>query len=130
MWAGLRISPEADAEFASSVTELLQSTARSLIVALGGAYLAFVLATAVWPEELAVNIWLGLPLVLVTSAVAFRLLPRHYWVAQGIWQAGFVGVIGLATYLFQAPEIAFLVALLPLLAVVTVGWPACWRRGW
>ncbi len=124
MWTGLHISPEVDPEFSSSVIELLRSTSRHLIGALACVYLAFVLATAIWPEQLAVNIWLGLPLMLASSVTALRLLSQRYWAAQVVWQAGLAGLISLAVYLFQAPEIAFLYALLPMIAVVTVGWPA------
>jgi len=39
MWRTLRTSPEANPGFISSMAELLQSTSRNIVLALGGVYL-------------------------------------------------------------------------------------------
>jgi signal transduction histidine kinase/CheY-like chemotaxis protein len=125
MWYTLRISPEIDPDFTSSAIELLQSTSRTLILATGIAYWIWhLVSTGLWPIGVGGNVLLVTPLVALTCFLALRLLPRHYLAAQVVWQIGIAAAITLALYLFQRPEIAFLYALLPLMAVVTVGWPA------
>ena len=125
MWYGLRKSPEAESEFVRSATELLQSTSRYLILTTGGIYLAWhLVATVTWPDTLGQHIWPITPVVALTFALSLWLLPKQLLAAQAVWQAGLAVAITLATYLFQQPQVAFLYALLPLMAVVTVGWPA------
>jgi signal transduction histidine kinase len=124
MWSALHISPRVDTEFASSVKELLISASRSLILTVGAVYVALVFATAIWPEQLAIEVWLIFPLMGFLCIAAIKLLPSHFVIAHTVWQVGLAIVITLAAYLFQEPAIAFLYALLPLLAIVTIGWPA------
>jgi signal transduction histidine kinase/CheY-like chemotaxis protein len=124
MWSALHISPRVDTEFASSVKELLISTSRSLISAVAAVYAVLVFATAIWPEQLAIEVWLILPLMGFVCVVAIKLLPSHFVIAHTVWQVGLAVVITSAAYLFQEPAITFLYVLLPLLAVVTIGWPA------
>jgi len=125
MWYTLRISREDNADFVSSVTELLRPTFRNLVLVTGGAYLAwYFLAT----EELPVELILGfLPITLVvalTCVLSLLLLSKWLLATQVVWQVGFAVAITLAVRVSQQPEVAFLYALLPLVAVVTVGWPA------
>jgi signal transduction histidine kinase/CheY-like chemotaxis protein len=125
MWYTSRIVPKADTDFISSAHELLLSTSRNLISVTGGIYLVWhLVSTTIWPEQLGANVWLVTPVIALTLALALYALPRRFLAAQAIWQAGLAGAITLAVYLFQRPEIAFFYALLPLMAVVTVGWPA------
>jgi signal transduction histidine kinase/CheY-like chemotaxis protein len=126
MWYGLRTSPHAgDADFVRSVTELLQSTLRSLILATGGIYVAWhIVATVTWPARLGWNVWLVTPAVALTCALALRLLRRHLLAAQLVWLLGLTASITMAIYVFQQPEAALLYALLPLMAVITMGWRA------
>ena len=88
MWSALHISPRVDTEFASSVKELLISTSRSLIFAVGAVYAVLVYATAIWPEQLAIEIWLILPVIGVVCLVAIKLLPSHFVIAHTVWQVG------------------------------------------
>jgi len=125
MWYGLRKSPEAESEFVHSATELLQSTSRHLILTTGGVYLAWhLVATVTWPDTLGRPTWLITPVVVLTVALSLWLLSRQLLAAQAVWQAGLTVAITLGVYLFRQPQVAFLYALLPLMAVVTVGWPA------
>ena len=126
MWHTLRLSPSnVGAEFVSSATELMRGTSRSLIVATAAAYAVWhIAATVAAPTELGSSVWLVTPVVAMTCMLALWLLSRDYLASQVVWQAGLAGAITLAVYLFQQPEIAFLYALLPLIAVVSVGWPA------
>ncbi len=123
MWYGLRMSPEAGPDIARTASDLLQSTSRSLILTTGGVYLVWhFVAIVIWPESW--NPWLIMPIVALTCVLAYGLLPKQLLVAQLIWQMGLMGVITLAIYLYRQPEIAFFYTLLPLVAVVTLGWPA------
>ena len=124
MWHTLRVSPKANTEFVSSATELLQSTSRTLVFAIGGIYLACVTATVAWPQQIGSQVLILTPVVALTCALAFYVLSKHFLVAQLVWQIGLAGAITLAVYLFQKPEIAFSYTLLPLMATLTLGWPA------
>ncbi len=111
--------------FVASATELLQTTLRNLILATGGVFLLWIfLASLLWPEEFGWNTLLMMPVIGLTCALPLSLLSRNVVAAQIGWQIGLVFTITLAIYLFQQPEIAFFYALLPLMAVVTVGWQA------
>jgi len=125
MWHTLYISPEAKADFASAVTELLQSTSRNLILTTGGIFLIWhVVATTTWPTGIGPSVSLISLVVGLTSALALRLLPRRPLAAQSAWLIGLTAAITLAICLFQQPEIAFFYALLPLVVIVIIGWPA------
>ena len=126
MWYGLRMSSKANADFASAMTDLLQSTLRALILATSGICLAWYLVGALvdWPMASLGSTFLVALVVIVVAAVALYVLPKRLLAAQVWWLVGVGGVVVLAAYLFRRPEIAFLFALLPLMAVVTVGWPA------
>ncbi len=125
MWYGLRMAPRTDLDFVSSTTELLQSTLRTLIFTTGGMGLVwYVVAnfTSLWTTVPSVS--LILLVIAISSALAIRLLPRQLLLAQSIWLIGLTVAISLAAYLFQRPEIAFFYMLLPLVASVTMAWPA------
>ncbi len=125
MWYGLCKSSEVDPEFVRSVTELLRSTSRNLILATGCVYLAWhLVATVTWPGTIGRNVWPITLIVALTFALSLWLLPKRLLAAQAVWQIGIATAITLAIYVFQQPQIAFLYALLPLMAVVTLGWPA------
>ncbi len=123
MWYRLHMSPEVDSGFVSSVTELLQSTSRHIFFATGSVYLAWHLAaTVTWPNTLGRSIWLVTPIVALTFVLSLYLLPRQLVAAQAVWQIGLATATTLAVCIFQQWEVAFFYTLLPLMAVVTVGW--------
>jgi len=125
MWYTLHNLPEVDPDLVRSVTELLQSTSRNLIFAVGIVYLVWhLVATVVWPVELGGGV---LPITLIiTLACIFsiRLLPKRPLAAQAVWQMGLALAITLMAVVFQQPAVGFFYALLPLMAAVTVGWQA------
>jgi signal transduction histidine kinase/CheY-like chemotaxis protein len=124
MWYINRVS-KANPEFITSVHELLQSTSRNLILAASCIYLIWhFVVTLTWSGIFMVNIWFITPIVLLTFVLSLWLLPKNFLMAQAVWQVGLTVAITIAFYIYQRPEIAFLYALLPLMAVVTVG-----RRG-
>ena len=125
MWYTLRKSPDADPDFVRSATDLLRSTSRNLIIVTSGVYLAWhVVATLTWPQTMGPSVWLITPIVTLVCALAYCLLPRQFLAAQVVWQVGLAAAITLAVYVFQRPQIAFFYALLPLMAVVVLGWRA------
>ena len=124
MWFTLRLSPKADADFVSSATDLLQSMCRTLILVIGGLYLAWHLGSvATWPNQMSWQMWLTTLAVAPALVVSLCLLPRRFLAAQLVWHVGLAAAITLAIHAFQQPTIGFLYGLLPLMAVVTVGWP-------
>ncbi len=125
MLYALRMSPKADPDLVRSATELMQSTSRNLIAVTGVLYLAWhMISTLTWPDRTGRDVWLITPVVALTCALAYWLLSKQPLAAQAVWQIGLAAAITLAIYLFRRPEIAFFYTLLPLIAVVTVGWPA------
>lgn len=126
MWYGLRMSSKVDPDLFSAVTELLQATLRTLILAVGGTCLAWYLVATVtdwWERSLADIFFVSLAVVLA-ALLALYVLPRRLLAAQVIWLVGLTVATVLAIYLFQQPEVACFFSLLPLVAVITVGWPA------
>jgi signal transduction histidine kinase/CheY-like chemotaxis protein len=125
MWHTWRIAPKTDPHFVSSINELVVSTSRNVILVIGGAYLVWQsAATASYPETFN---WTMAPVALtavLTCVAALRLLPRRFLLAQVVWQVGLVTAITLAVLVFRQPMVGLFYALLPLMAVVTMGWPA------
>ena len=119
------ISPEARADFASAVTELVQSTSRGLILLTGSVYLIWYFATLVTgPGKLNPGFFVVSVVITITCALSLWLLSRWLKVALTVWQAGVVAAVLLAVYASQRPEVTFFYALLPLVAVITVSWKA------
>lgn len=125
MWYGLCVSPKADPDFVHSASELLQSTLRCMILTTGGVYLVwYLVATVAWPHTIGWTVWLIGLVVALTSTISLRILPRQLLAAYAVWQAGLAAATTLALYRFQRPELGFFYMLFPLMAVLTVGWPA------
>jgi hypothetical protein len=125
MWQTWRISPNTDPQFIASIHELLVSTSRNVILVIGGAYLIWQsAATASYPETFN---WRMAPVALtavLTCLFALRLLTKRFLIAQIVWQLGLAATITLSLIVFRQPPVGLFYALLPLMAVVTVGWPA------
>lgn len=124
MWNTLKSIVQTDESFKDSAFELLQSATQTLIYGIAAIFVVALMATAVWPQQLEINIWISAPVFIVICWLALRVLPRHYIIAQLIWQLGLAGVITLLVYLFNSAELIFLYVILPLIASVTLGWPA------
>lgn len=124
MWDLLRSTMNNDPNFSVNIHELLKTTSRGIILVMTGLFLAwFFLDTASRPAQL---ILLSVPL----SLFVFIIAGLSLWVlqfdrlleAQITWQLGLLVIVALAMYMFQAPEIVFIYALLPLIAILTIGW--------
>ncbi|MDQ1300715.1 MAG: hypothetical protein QG637_635, partial [Chloroflexota bacterium] len=130
MWHRLFASPGADPRFAASALQLLHATARDLILAIAG--IAGVALAARWFGAPADADQTAMPLlaaVVLLSLLALWQLPRRFLAAEIAWQAG-LGALTLAAFIvLEQPAIALLFALFPLLAVITLGWPAALISG-
>jgi signal transduction histidine kinase/CheY-like chemotaxis protein len=125
VWHSLGRLPEAQAEFVTARTNLIQSTSRILILTIGAFYLGWhFVASDMWPTRLGSDVWPVTASIGLICALSLWLLPRHFLAAQVVWLAGFCGATAFALHVYQQPGIALLYALLPLMAVVTVGWSA------
>ena len=123
MWQSLQLTKKTSPDFASSALELGQQTSSKLVLTVGGIYLVWhLIATLVWPGGVGWQIWYISPLMLLTTVLAWRLIPGRYLLAQVVWLMGLFLCITLALLVFQEPRVAYLYALLPLIAVITLSW--------
>ncbi len=125
MWHRLLTASNANPHFAQSALELLESTARNLILAIVASSVA--LGTIIWLKPPADADVQTLPLVTFAvgaCGLALWLLPRRYTLSQVVWQAALAGSVWLAIVLLREPLLGALYVFLPLLAVITLGWPA------
>jgi len=123
MWYILK-SLEHNPDALGAAVEVLQSTSRKMILVIGGVGLMYYLVFA-WSWSIyTVPFFLVAVLIVLISAAALWLLPRNFIATQVIWQSGLVLVVVLMLYQSKQPMLGLWGILLPLLAVVTVGWPA------
>lgn len=118
-------SAEAHPDFAASSKELMETTARQLIVAVTVLYLPFhVVATAYRPVALMGATWIVTLLVVLPAVAAYLTLDKRLAWALSFWYVGLAAAVTAALALFGQPAIGFLYAILPLLAMITLGWQA------
>ena len=130
MWHRLFASPGADPRFAASAMQLLHAIARDLIVAIAGlAGAALALRWFGAPADLDLTVMPLLAGVALLSLLALWQLPRRFLATVIAWQAGLAALTAAACILLEQPALALLFAFLPLLAVVTLGWPAALISG-
>ena len=126
MWQTLRLSPQknpASTDSTGTARELIQSTARLLILATGGLYAAWYFAS-IATRAFDGRVWLLTALVLPVVFLPLYLLPRRLLLALVLWHLGLAAALVAAAGLFQTPEVLLFASLLPLMAVLTFGWPA------
>ena len=124
MWHGLRVARQVDHEFVASASELLQATLRDLILVTGGIFAAWQIVIPMLQPELGWKTATVSLIIVPTTAIALWLHSRHFAAAQVVWQIGFAAGITRAILAFQEPQIGFCYPVLPLVAAITVGWPA------
>ncbi len=116
---------QADPQLAGSAQELLRSTARTLVIAtLGLLAVALALMWVKPPADLDVTAIPILVLAALAGIVVLWLLDRQLLLAVIVWQVALAALLWLAIVQFGEPMLAFFYALFPLLAAVTLGWPA------
>ena len=125
MWHTLRVTAQVEQDPASATIELLQSTSRHIVVIISGVCLVWsMVAPLIWKDKLIPITLLITPIVGLTCAFTLWFLSARFLLAQAIWQVGLSAAIVVTINTFQQPLIGLAYALLPLMAVVTVGWPA------
>ena len=105
-----------------SSKELFLSTSSYVIFSTGGVYLFFhFLASLFYPQIFSPRLWICTLIMIATFICTLYLLKRVYYLAQILWLAGITAVVMSAFIIFARPEILFLLAILPLMAIVTLG---------
>ncbi|NOZ26880.1 MAG: response regulator [Chloroflexi bacterium] len=125
MWYHLLTSPKAAPEFAQSSAEVLYASTRNLILAtfcISAFFMAAVSMKRPTPTDLVTFPLFAL--AMLVCLLALWLLQKELLLTQIVWQGALVGLLMLAIYLLDEPMLGFGLALLPMLAVVTLGWPA------
>ena len=123
MWNHLKLVPEPeDRELRVWARDLSETTFRNLVILVGLAYLVIQLITVASNPPLYLLPFAPLTgLVLCAAGLALWLLPRRFRLAQSAWQFGMVASVVMALFTFHTPEVSFLLALLPFIAMVTAG---------
>ena len=125
MWSQVSRTSGAGPELASSVKELLQATTRNLVWITGTTYLLLhLMIVASGHAEYQDRLAPIAGIILLTCGLVLWLRSHSLLLAQVLWQLGLLWAITAALLIFRRPEIAYLYALLPFAAVVTIGWPA------
>jgi signal transduction histidine kinase/CheY-like chemotaxis protein len=105
-----------------SSNELLVSTSRYVIFSTGGVYLFFhFVASLFFPSVFSPNLWVCTIIMLATFLLTLRLMKSTYIVAVFIWLLGITASVMSAFIIFLRPEVLFLLATLPLMAVSMLG---------
>ncbi len=119
--SGLR--PVDDTGLVAELYDLSCETLRDITVTVLVAFVFIIFIGGMsWPEELGPRIWLCILSVAPFMALTLWLLPQKLDLARITLLAGLIGGITINLILFQIPEIGFLFALLPLIAVTVAGW--------
>jgi signal transduction histidine kinase/CheY-like chemotaxis protein len=125
MWATMRESQTDHPEFISLTNDLVESSSRKLVIAtsvVGGGCL--LLIGLIKSGQISLEIMPVMFGAALAFLVSYRQISRNLALSQLIWLVGFGIVIGLALVIFREAEIAFLFALIPLMAVTMIGWQA------
>ncbi len=125
MWHSLRLARKADPEFAATVRDLLSATCRRLVATTAAAYAGLHLfAVVTWPQAIGWRVWLLAAGVGLVTAVVLQLLPRRPLIGMIIWQLGLAALAVVGASLYRQPSVLLVLAVLPLISVVTLGWHA------
>lgn len=125
MWNMLRRASDTPANMVSSAMELMQETFRALVYVTAGTGLLILLVTASSaPDSVAMTLWFLSPIMVLTSYLALKTMPTRLLLAEAIWQVGWLVTLTLSVLVFGRAEVGFVFAILPFMAIITVGWPA------
>lgn len=107
----------------SEIGEVIHEGGKKLIYTIGGLYLlAHIIATLGFPDLFSPQIWLLSIYMFALVLGCVYLIERSYLVSQILWLLGLMGAVLLAVWLFSFPLALFLLAFLPLLAAVSLGY--------
>ncbi len=103
-------------------TELLISTSRHVVYSTGSIYILFhFIASLFFPRIFSPNLWICTLIMIGTLLLTLWFMQRAYYLAQVIWLLGITITIISAFLIFQRPEVLFLLTILPIMAIVTLG---------
>ncbi len=105
-----------------SSKELLESTSKYIIFSTSAIYLLFhFIVSLFYPRIFSPGLWVCTIIFLVTIVVTLFSLKYNFILAQVFWLAGVSATILSAFFLFNRVEILFLLAVLPFMAISTIG---------
>lgn len=124
--AELAQGPYADESVVTeSIADLMRSTFERLAVVTGLGYLLWHLAATVTrPEQLGARAWLLTFALMPVVPLLVWLARQRLRLGQWAWLLTLWAVTTAGASLFQEPLVAFFYGLLPMMAAVTIGWPA------
>jgi len=106
----------------SEFTELMRTTARNLIYTIGWLYLGWhIIATMGFPQIFNPSLWIISVSMLALVLLSLHLLEHRYILSQLLWLTGLGVAIVSGFFLYHRPEVLFLLMILPLIAIVTLG---------
>lgn len=106
------------------LSELMHSTARNVVGTVAGLYLVWhIIATIGYPAQFSPSLWLISIFMAALVAITLHLSKRHYLLSQILWLFGLMGAILLGYHIYHFPGILYLLMILPILSIVTVGLP-------
>jgi signal transduction histidine kinase/CheY-like chemotaxis protein len=110
-------------DFAYLASDLFESSSRKLIITTTIICGVWLLGLASYKSgQISSEILPPMALTCLTFLGSYRLISKKLLAAQILWLTGVLLTITLALVIFQQPDIAFLYALIPLMAVVMIGW--------
>ncbi len=125
MWFALNALSRSDFNLAESIRDLFESTSRRLFLFLTGVSLCiYLFLAASYPDRFR---WEALGLAVLLGGVcwfAVWWMPRQIVLSLVVFPLGFSAVVALAMVDYHQAQVGYLLALVPLLAVITIGWPA------
>ena len=105
-----------------SSKELLLSTSQYVVFSTGTIYLIFhFIASLFYPDVFSPKLWICTSIMLATFLLTLFLMKRIYILSQFVWLVGITTVVMSAYHIFGRAEILFLLSVLPLMAIVTLG---------
>ena len=126
MWLGLRTLWATRSSLAVEAVETFHHIVQFLILGTCAACAigyVFVAATPWWTASVP-NLWYTAMCYAGACVLSLRLLRRSLLAGQAAWLAGLVACVTLIALLQRDAAIAVLLALVPLLAALLIGWPA------
>jgi signal transduction histidine kinase/CheY-like chemotaxis protein len=122
MWYLAHQMSGSKAELASTMAELLEATARKLLIISAIFFLASTLIfTGNWDGNRLPGLFAGMIIVGLLFVSAHILMDRHLLSGLITWVFGFLLAIIAGMWIFQNPGIILLCSLIPLIAVIAIG---------
>ncbi len=113
------------ADQATSLNDLLVSKSRTVIAVTATALIiAAVLIAAAASTAIMGRLFVLTVMIALASVAAYRMLEQRYQLVMALWQLALAGLIVAACFIFAEAEVLLLLAVLPLVSAVTLGWRA------